>query len=124
MRVTLRWIEIVNTGEPVWKDRGQFLFVARISADTVTEQRFPDSGSYEITDQPPWNRVVLNRCIYEGNAVDRLLVELKGEVSDLPAAADPLEDYRREFTGAPVEWIGSYEESMRNWRVCYTIEGD
>ena len=41
-----------------------------------------ERGHYRITDQPPWNRVVLNRVIFTGDAGAALLVEITGEELD------------------------------------------
>jgi hypothetical protein len=123
MRVVLQWIEIVHTKEPAWKDRGQFRFSARVTADgTSTAMTFPEDGHYEITDQPPWNRVVLHRVLHEGDVANALIIELAGEELDRATKNDPLEDYSRTFSASPRDWIGAYEESMSNWRIGYAIE--
>ena len=123
IRVVLRWIEIVDTKEPVWQDHAQFRFAARITTGgATTSHAFPERGHYNITDQPRWNRVVLNRVIFAGEAGAALVVEVTGEELDRVTADEPLDDYRREFTGSPQDWIGVYEETLSNWRIGYTIE--
>jgi hypothetical protein len=60
-----------------------------------------------------------------------MVVELMGEELDQFSANDPLDHYRREFTGSPSEWIGHYEpvdegstdpENMSTWRICFDIK--
>jgi hypothetical protein len=140
IRVVLRWIQILDNMEPVWKEKGEFRFTARVSSENaggfVRELRFPESGHYDISDHPAWNKVVLNRTLFEGDVSDHLVVELNGEELDTLTANDQLDAYRREFRGAPSGWLGWYgpgddtsaevnpadPENMSNWRVCYVIE--
>jgi len=136
VRVTLRWLQILDKLEPFFKTRGEFRFVARITADGhVQETHFPKDGYYEISDHPDWNRLRLDRTVYTGPVESRLTVELMGEELDALTANDRLVHYRREFTGSPADWYGEYgpgeagetdpaadPESMRNWVVAYLIE--
>jgi hypothetical protein len=140
IRVVLRWIQILDKMEPVWKEKGEFRFTTRVSTENgggrVQEFRFPEEGPSDISDHPAWNKVVLNRTIFEGEVEDHLVVELLGEELDMLTANDQLDVYRREFRGPPASWIGWYgpgddtaaeinqadPENMSNWRVCYIIE--
>jgi hypothetical protein len=140
IRVVLRWIQILDTLEPAWKEKGEFRFTSRVSSENaggvVKEMRFPEQGHYEISDHPAWNKVVMNRNIFEGEVSDHLVVELLGEELDTLSANDHLDTYRREFRGEPSAWFGWYgpgddttqevnsadPENMSNWRVCYVIE--
>jgi hypothetical protein len=140
IRVVLRWIQILDKMEPAWKEKGEFRFTSRVATENggglVQEMRFPEQGHYDISDHPAWNKVVLNRTIFEGSVQDHLVVELRGEEIDTLTANDQLDAYRREFRGAPSGWIGWYgpgddsgadinpadPENMSNWRVCYVIE--
>jgi hypothetical protein len=140
IRVVLRWIQILDKMEPAWKEKGEFRFTARITSENeggiVREMRFPEQGHYDISDHPAWNKVVLNRVLFEGAVQDHLVVDLRGEELDTLTANDQLDHYRREFRGDPTSWIGWYgpgddtaqevntadPENMSNWRVCYVIE--
>lgn len=140
IRVVLRWIQILDKMEPAWKEKGEFRFTTRVSSENrggvQRELRFPESGHYDISDHPAWNKVVLNRTIFEGSIDDHLVVELMGEELDMLSANDQLDTYRREFRGNPSSWVGWYgpgeddsaeinpadPENMSNWRVCYIIE--
>jgi hypothetical protein len=140
IRVVLRWIQILDIMEPAWKETGEFRFTTRVSTENgggiVQENRFPDKGHYSISDHPAWNKVVLNRTIFEGPVEDHLVVELNGEELDTLTANDQLDSYRREFRGPPDLWAGWYgpgedgaaeinpadPENMSNWRVCFIIE--
>ena len=140
IKVVLRWIQILDIMEPAWKDKGEFRFSTRVSTENrggaVKEMRFPESGHYDISDHPAWNKVVLNRTIFEGDVDDHLVVELMGEELDTFTPNDQLDSYRREFRGPPSSWTGWYgpgddtgaefnpadPENMSNWRVCYIIE--
>jgi hypothetical protein len=140
IRVVLRWIQILDTMEPAWKEKGEFRFTSRVSTDNaggkVREMRFPEQGHYDISDHPAWNKVVMNRVLFEDEVTDHLVVELRGEELDTFSKNDHLDTYRREFTGDPASWVGWYgpgddtaveinpadPENMSNWRVCYVIE--
>jgi hypothetical protein len=136
IRVTLRWIQILDNLEPFFEARGEFRFIARVTADGhVQETQFPKEGYYEISDHPDWNRIRLDRSVYAGPVERRLVVELMGEELDALSANDRLVHYRREFVGSPSDWVGEYgpgkadngdtgtdPESMRNWIVSYLIE--
>jgi hypothetical protein len=140
IRVVLRWIQILDRMEPGWKEKGEFRFATRVATGNgsglVQEMRFPERGHYDISDHPAWNKVVLDRTIFEGPVDDQLVVEIRGEEVDLLSTDDQLEAYRREFRGDPSAWIGRYgpgddigaeldptdPENMSNWRVCYVIE--
>lgn len=139
IRVTLRWIQILDKMEPAWKEVGEFRFQTRVStAGETREFQFPETGHYEISDHPAWNKLVLNRVIYEGPASDQMTIELMGVELDRFSADDLLDHYRREFTGSPDSWFGWYgpgedvppdmyqrsedPEMMDKWRVCYMIQ--
>lgn len=139
IKVVLRWIQILDKMEPAWKEKGEFRFTTRVSSDNGNqrvEMKFPEQGHYDISDHPAWNKVVLNRTIFEGTVSDHLVVELNGEELDTMSANDQLDSYRREFTGDPRTWAGWYgpgddasaavnpadPENMSNWRICFVIE--
>jgi hypothetical protein len=137
VKITLRYIQILDNLEPFYKERGEFRFSARVTADgTPHESRFPKEGYYEISDHPAWNKLNLDRVLYDGPVAGTLVVELMGEELDFMSANDQLDHYRREFGGNPSEWFGEYgpgefevdihpddPENMSNWRVSYVIEG-
>ena len=137
IKVVLRWVQILDKMEPAWKEKGEFRFTTRVSAaGGVKQLQFPEQGHYDISDHPAWNKVVLNRTIYEGEPGDRMVIEMNGEELDTLSANDQLDSYRREFTGTPQSWVGWYgpgdddppdanptdPENMSNWRICYIIE--
>ena len=134
IRITLHWIQILDNLEPFYKERGEFRFRFRVTTGSGThETRFPQEGHYEISDHPSWNKVNLDKVLYEGEASDTLVIELDGEELDTLTANDHLDSYRREFSGGAEAWLGRYEphdedqgrndpENLSNWRVCYTIE--
>lgn len=135
VRITLRWIKILDRLEPFFDEEGEFRFRARIftegSGDFAAETRFPEEGYYAISDRPGWNFMELNKVIFEGEVGEQLVVELFGEELDALSSDDQLVPYRREFHGRPDRWYGVYKphdeadddpEKMSNWRVCYVIE--
>ncbi len=132
IQVVLRWIQILDKLEPFYKETGEFVFTSRVeSGGKVEEYRFPEEGYYAISDKPGWNRLEkLNKVLFDGPAGDSLTIELGGEELDQLSANDPLDHYKREFTGSVSDWLGHYEpvdegstdpESMRTWRICYDI---
>jgi len=133
IQVVLRWIQILDKLEPFYKETGEFVFSSRVeSGGKVEERRFPEQGYYAISDKPGWNRLEkLNKVLYDGPAGDKLVVEMAGEELDQFSANDPLDHYRREFTGSVEDWIGHYEpvdegssdpENMSTWRICFDIK--
>lgn len=141
IRVVLRWIQILDKMEPFYKDRGEFRFSSRVATDaggSVQETRFPTEGYYEISDHPAWNKLNLDKVIFEGEVDQKLVVELRGEEIDTLSANDQLDRYQRVFNGPPSEFLGIYgpgedlaqgastvegdPENMSNWRVNYIIE--
>lgn len=134
IRVTLRWVQILDNLEPAFKEKGEFRFKARVTGpEGVQETRFPEEGHYKVSDHPAWNKLHLKTPIYEGEAGDELVVELSGEEIDLTSANDELTPYRRTFRGPVDEWLGWYgpgdehsddvsdPENLDNWRVSYEI---
>jgi hypothetical protein len=137
IKVTLRWIQILDKLEPFYKERGEFRFFAKVTADggAAVETRFPSEGYYEISDHPAWNKLNLERVIFEGDVETGLKVSLTGEEIDFATANDQLDAYERLFSGSPTEWVGAYgpgdfevdihpedPENMSNWRVSYRID--
>jgi hypothetical protein len=136
IKVTLRWIQILDNLEPFYKERGEFRFTSRVTVDGKAQETvFPKEGYYEISDHPAWNKLNLERVIYEGPVEQKLVVELMGEELDFASANDQLDHYRREFAGDPATYVGAYgpgefdtdidpndPENMSNWRVSYAIE--
>ena len=137
IKITLRWIQILDSKEPFYKERGEFRFLSRVTADggEAVEVKFPSQGYYEISDNPAWNKLNLERAIFEGEVEDSLTVVLTGEEIDFISANDQLERYERSFSGSPTSWIGEYgpgdfeadihpddPEVMTDWKVSYKIE--
>ncbi len=135
IRVTLKWIKILDNLEPFFKETGEFRFRSRISSESGEgfshETRFPEEGHYSLSDKPGWNYVTLNKTLFEGEADNHLCVELFGEELDLMSANDELDHYKREHRGPVDDWVGLYEpadegsedpEAMSNWRISYIIE--
>jgi len=138
VRVTLKWVQILDKLEPFFKKRGEFRFRARFSTPDgrlLAETTVPKQGHIEVTDKPGWNRLQLDEVVFEGEADGGLVVEFAGEELDRLGANERLDHYRRVFAGEPASWLGWYgpgdeegpgragdPENMSNWRVCYTIE--
>ncbi len=133
IRVTLRWLQVLDKLEPWYKDKGEFVFWAKVtSGERTEERRFPSEGHYPISDHPRWNKLDhLNKVMYEGEAGDSLLIELRGLETDRFSDDDELERYAREFAGPADSWVGRHQpgdegppdpEAMSNWRICYDVE--
>jgi hypothetical protein len=137
IRVVLDWVQILDNLEPMGKEHGEFRFHTKVTpaGGSPQETRIPEDGHLDITDRPGWNRVPLGTVIYEGETGNGLVVEIGGEELDTFSANDPLDQYRREFTGPPSAWVGRYgpgsaddegrpedPENMKLWRVAYTIQ--
>ena len=103
VKITLKWIQILDKLEPFYKERGEFRFKARVSTPdgrVLSETTLPKEGHLEISDRPGWNRVTLDEVVFEGQpGAEGLVVEFTGEELDTLSANDRLDHYRREFTG-------------------------
>jgi len=135
IRVTLRWLQILDKLDPAFKEHGEFVFRTKVltggSPGKVVETRIPEEGHWKVSDDPQYNRLNhLDRVLYEGDSTDMLIVELYGEELDRFGSNDQLVPYKRAFTGDPSNWVGRYQpgdegkdpENLENWRVCYDIE--
>ena len=135
IRVTLRWIKILDTLEPFFKETGEFRFRSRVSSESGEgfshETRVPEEGHYSLSDKPGYHYVTLNKTLFEGDVDDHLVVELFGEEIDVMSANDELDHYKREYRGSVDDWAKLYEpadegsadpEAMSNWRISYLIE--
>jgi len=131
IRVTLRWVQIMDSKEPFYKERGEFFFRARVQGDgAAQETRIPQEGQFEISDHPSWNKVNFDRVIFDGPVSGSLSIELIGEEVDTTSRNDMLEVYKRTFTGDPGSWLGEHSphdededpENLKDWRICYRIE--
>lgn len=133
VRVVLRWIQILDTKEPFFKKAGEFRFVTRVTGTGApVEKKIPEKGHLSISESFMQNKVTFDTVIFEGEVDEELSIVIQGEEIDLLSKNDQLPPYRREFVGAPTEWIGWYgpgdetpgddPENMEAWRVCYRIE--
>jgi len=141
IKVTVRWVQILDNLEPAFKEKGEFVFKAVVSSNNLdgqrTESRYPATGHISISDKPVFNREIIKWEIFEGEVTDHLVIELTGEELDKLSANDFLDPYRREFNGPVAEWIGTYgpgediaqgdsgeddPEMMSNWRVNIFID--
>lgn len=133
IKVVLRWVQILDTLDPAYEEKGEFRFTARVTdgSGTVHETRMPEEGRYPISDHPAWRKKGLDQVIFEGEPGAELTVELIGEELDRLTPNEQLDSYRRVFEGPADRWIGRYSpdaegpadpETMSNWRVCYDIE--
>ncbi len=142
IKVMVRWVQILDNLEPAFKEKGEFVFKSVVSSDNLggvrKEGRYPKTGHISISDQPVFNREIVNWVIFEGEVKDHLVVELYGEELDKFSANDMLDTYRREFRGPVSSWLGTYgpgedltseqaadsddPEMMDNWRVCLFID--
>ena len=136
IRVTLRWLQILDKMEPFFKEKGEFAFLAKVSTDNhggqVQETRIPRKGHYSVSDHPRWNRLNgLDKVIFEGEVTDHLRVEIQGAELDWLSPNDPLELYSRTFEGPIADHLARFEpgdegsedpENLSNWRLGYEIE--
>jgi len=137
IRVTLRYVEILDSKD--LDEHGEFVFQFKGSVperDVEQTVRIPESGYMSISDHPSMNKVTMDRVIFEGevNEGEALVLEGSGEELDKLSANDQLNPFRREFTGSPAEWAGSYSpwdegsatdtdpEQLGDWRIAYDIE--
>lgn len=130
IRVILRSIQIKDSKD--LDDEGEFQFHSRVTTGGQShELTFPDDY-WRISDHPLRNTIEkIDKVLYEGGVGESMVVELSGEDIDTLSSNDPLETYRKEFTGDPASWVGTHEptdegpddpENLSDWRVSYDIE--
>ncbi|MDZ7779072.1 MAG: hypothetical protein U5R14_03920 [Gemmatimonadota bacterium] len=133
IRIVLRWVQIKDNKEAMWDDEGEFRFRSVVTtAGQSHETQFPKEGYWSISDHPRRNKVdKIDKVLFEGEVGENMVVEMFGTELDQFSKNDPLDNYRREFTGDPESWIGRHEptdegtddpENMSDWRICYDIE--
>jgi len=141
IKVMVRWVQILDNLEPAFKEKGEFVFKSVVSSDNLggmrKESRYPATGHISISDQPVFNREIINWEIFQGEVTDHLVIELYGEELDKFSANDMLDTYRREFRGPVDTWVGTYgpgedisqsdagdddPEMMSNWWVNIFID--
>lgn len=136
IRVTVRAVQILESLDV--DKTGEFIFWSSVSSDgnAPVERRYPASGHMKISEEPVFNRAVLNWVIFEGEVSDHLSVEVKGEEEDRFGSNDFLTTYEREFRGPADDWVGAYgpgedaggdaddhdPEMMSDWRVTLRVE--
>jgi hypothetical protein len=134
LRVTLRWIDILQTFDPFFKTKGEFRFVAIVTAHghppVVT--MLPEMGHISIGSALGENRITFDTLLFDGPVDAALTVDITGEEVDMLSRNEQLPPYRRTFHGDPTAWIGRQApgdetpghdpENLRSWRLCYDIE--
>lgn len=137
IRVTLRYIEILDRKD--LDEHGEFVFEFKGSVpEKGLEQttRIPDEGHLSISDHPSMNKLTFDQEIFLGAVEDgdTLVLEANGKELDTFSADDPLNPYRREFTGPVAGWVGQHSpwdegsddhrdpEQLGDWRFAFAIE--
>lgn len=137
VRITLDFIEILDSLD--LDMYGEFHFEFRVSSDRrglLRESRLPESGTLSISEHPAMNRIGhLDHSLWEGMVEpgEVIILEAQGEDVDRLSRNDPVQSYRREFSGDPNTWAGKYgpwdegtkevrdPENLDQWRLGYTI---
>jgi hypothetical protein len=136
IRVILRMVQIHDDLEPAWEDEGEFRFTATVSSRNrggieVKTVLPSEDGHYKIMDNPAWNRLQLDKTLFEGEVDDHLDVKIIGEELDFLSANDQLDPYHRVFEGDPSSWVGYYHpgdegsgdpERRSNWWIYLEVE--
>ncbi len=132
IRVTLRWLEILDNLEAIPGSKGEFVFHSTVrSGDNTQTIRIPKKGHYSISDNPMENRLrKLNKVLFEGEATGSLSIEIRGEELDPFGKKDHLETYSRSYETPISACIGIHQagdesgdpESLSNWKLGYEIE--
>ncbi|WP_419162631.1 hypothetical protein [Candidatus Palauibacter sp.] len=137
IKVTVRAVQILESLDV--DKTGEFVFRSRVSSHNLDgsprEGRYPAEGHMKISEDPVYNRVILNWEIFQGEVTDHLVIELTGEEEDRFSGNDFLTSYQREFRGPVAEWLGTYgpgkdtgaahdddPEMMSDWRVTLFID--
>ena len=134
VRIVLRWIQVLHSFDPFFKQAGEFRFVAIVTAHGSPPRitMLPEFGHYSIGGGVAQSRIDLGAVLFEDAVNTALTIEITGEELDLLSRNEQLPAYRRTFNGDPSAWVGWYgpgddapgrdPESLGSWRVCYVIE--
>ncbi|TVP46662.1 MAG: hypothetical protein EA350_06600 [Gemmatimonadales bacterium] len=135
IRVILKMIQIHDNLEAPGDDEGEFRFKCTVTTGNGAvreETQLPRKKKfYRISDNPAWNRLVLDELLFEGEVADHMEVEILGEELDMLTPNDHLTPYRRIFEGDPESWIGLHQpgdegsndpERMKDWWVYLQVE--
>ena len=133
VRVILRWLQVKDTLDPFFKNKGQFRFWSKVtSGGAVQELTFPEKGVYSISDHPRFSKIdKLDKVLWEGEVGETMTVEVFGEEVDKWSKNDPLDTYSRTFDGPVESWLGRHQpgdegaadpENMKLWRLGFDVE--
>ena len=134
LRVTLRWIDILQTFDPFFKKTGEFRFVAIVTAHghAPVVTMLPEMGHIAVRSAIGENRIAFDTVLFDGPVQSALTVDITGEEVDMISRNEQLPAYRRTFRGDPATWIGRHAPgdetpghdpgNLRSWRLCYDIE--
>jgi hypothetical protein len=133
VRVILRWVQVKDTLDPFFKNKGQFRFWSKVTSGGQTQElKFPEKGHYSISDHPRFSKIdKLDKVLWDGEVGDTMRVEVFGEEVDRWSKNDPLDNYSRFFDGPVESWVGRHQpgdegsadpENMKLWRLGYDVE--
>ena len=134
VRVILRWIQVKDTLDPFFKNKGQFRFWSKVtSGGDVQELRFPEGKkTYNISDHPRFSKIdKLDKVLWDGEVGDNMRVEVFGEEVDRWTKNDPITPYVRVFEGPVDSWVGRHQpgdegaadpENLKEWRLGFDVE--
>jgi hypothetical protein len=134
VRVTLRWIEILESFDPFFKKNGEFRFVAIVTAHGGAPRvtMLPEMGHISIGTAIGHNRALFDEVLFDDVVDGALTVDITGEEVDMLSRNEQLPAYRRTLQGDSAGWRGRYgpgdetpghdPESLGSWRLCYDIE--
>ena len=77
VRVILRWIQVKDTLDPFFKDKGQFRFWSKVTSGGDTQElKFPEKGHYSISDHPRFSKIdKLDKVLWDGAVADESVVD-------------------------------------------------
>ena len=135
IRRASEWCKSTMISSRSGRTRGNSALPLRSRAGTVAESCEkrsipPRTGTTKSLTIPAWNRLHLDKTLFEGEVDDHLEIEIRGEELDF-LQNDQLERYHRVFEGDPSSWIGFYHpgdegstdpERMSNWWIYLEVE--
>lgn len=135
VRITLDFIQITDRLDLDMDGEFRFEFsVSSLRRGLLRESRLPESGTLSISRHPAMNWIGhLDHLLWEGTVEtgEVIILDARGEDVDRLSRNDPVQSYRREFSGSPDIWAGRYgdgtqampdPEDLEQWRLGYTIE--
>ena len=133
VKVILDRIKILDDKDPLIFGKGEIKFTSLVMPDQDESRKqvvnLPEKGVYRVSDKSGKNEIDLGVTIFDGYALDNLVIGIAGKEVDWFGRDDKFRRYFRSFIGNPTKWYGKYQpgdeyrdkENVGDWQLWYRI---